>query len=707
MRRGVLKRSLLRASNLLLTAALLAVSLAPRARADEGMWTFDNPPLKLLKERYGFEPSSAWLERLRLASVRLADVGTTTGGGSGSFVSPEGLIATNQHVGSGQLAKLSTPERDIVKNGFYAPTRAEELKCPDYEVSVLVSYEDVTARVQGAVKKGAGPSEANAQRQAEIAAIEKESAQKTGMGSNVVKLYSGGEYWLYRYKRYTDVRLVFAPEEQAAFFGGDYDNFTYPRYALDVSFFRVYEDGRPARTENFLKWSKAGPKEGEFVVASGFPGSTDRLMTLAQLKYQRDAGNPLQMRVWRSRREALERFAARGPEQARRAQSAKRSLENSIKRLVGQQEGLGNPRSFARKEAEEKALREAVAARAELQREYAGAWDEIAAAYRDYPQMAQRIAFTTLVPSRLGTIATNLVRRAEETRKLDAQRYAEFREGRLPALSINILSPAPVHADMEEAVLAAWFTEARDALGADDPFVRAALGGSTPEEAARRLIGGTKLADVSVRRALLEGGAEAVAKSDDPLIVLARRIEPVYRELRAWEESNVKGVEASAGQRIALARFAVYGKSTYPDATSTLRVTYGTVKGYEEDTTLVPFKTTFYGLYDRAEGFGGKTPYDLVARFREGKGKLELSTPFDFVYTADTIGGMSGSPIVNRDAEVVGLNFDSNIQKLPNRYWYVDEADGSRAVAVHSAAILEALRKLYDANALVEELTRP
>ncbi|HEX7316196.1 MAG TPA: S46 family peptidase [Pyrinomonadaceae bacterium] len=702
-----MKRSLLRATNLLLTAALLAASFAPGARADEGMWTFDNPPLKLWKERYGFEPAAGWLERLRLASVRLAEVGTTTGGGSGVFVSPEGLVATNQHVGGGQIAKLSTPERDITKNGFYARTRAEELKCPDYEVSVLVSYEDVTARVQGAVKKGATPAEANAQRQAEIAAIEKESARKTNLGGNVVKLYSGGEYWLYRYKRYTDVRLVFAPEEQAAFFGGDYDNFTYPRYALDVSFFRVYENGQPARTENFLKWSKTGPKEGEFVVASGNPGSTDRLMTLAQLGYQRDIGNPLQMRVWTSRRNALASYAARGPEQARRAQSAKRSLENSIKRLTGQQEGLSNPRSFARKEAEEKALREAVAARAELQREYAGAWGEIEAAYRDYPATAKRVAFTTLVPSRLGTIASNLVRRAEEVRKPDAERYAEFREGRLASLAASTLSTAPVYADLEEAVLAAWFAEARDALGADDPFVRAVLGGSTPEEAARKLVTGTKLADVAARRALLEGGAEAIAKSDDPLIVLARKIEPVYRELRAWEEANVKGVEASAGQRIALARFSVYGKSTYPDATSTLRVTYGKVQGYEEDTTLVPFKTTFYGLYDRAEGFGGKAPYDLVPRFREGRSKLDLATPLDFVYTADTIGGMSGSPVVNRDAEVVGLNFDSNIQKLPNRYWYVDDADGSRALAVHSSAVLEALRKLYDANALVEELTRP
>ena len=701
-----MKSNLSRAFKLALCAVLLSAGLATPARADEGMWTFDNPPLRQWKERYGFEPTAAWLERVRLASVRLAEVGTTTGGGSGAFVSPEGLVATNQHVGAGQLAKLSTPERDISKNGFYARTRAEELRCPDYEVSVLASFEDVTRRVQGAVKTGATPSEANEQRQAEIAAVEKESERRTGLGGHVVKLYSGGEYWLYRYKRYTDVRLVFAPEEQAAFFGGDYDNFTYPRYALDVSFFRVYEGGRPARTEQYFKWSKAGPQEGEFVVASGFPGSTDRLLTLAQLRYQRDAGNPLQMRVWRSRRDALAAFAARGPEQARRAQSARRSLENSIKRLTSQQEGLANPKSFARKEAEEKALRDAVAARPELLRDYGGAWDEVAAAYRDYPRMAQRIAFTTLMPSRLGTIASNLVRRAEQTARPDDRRYPEFREGRLPALGLSILSPAPVYADLEEAVLAAWFKEALDALGAEDPFVRAALAGATPAEAARRAISGTGLADLKVRRALLEGGAEAIAKSDDPLIALARRIEPVYRELRAWEESNVKGVEAAAGQKIALARFGVYGKSTYPDATSTLRLSYGTVKGYEEDTTLVPYKTTFYGLYDRSEGFGGKAPYDLPARFREGRSRLELSTPLDFVYTADTIGGNSGSPVINRDAEVVGLNFDSNIQKLPNRYWYVDERDSGRAVAVHSSAVLEALRKLYGADALAEELTR-
>ena len=689
----------------LLSLALLLTSLPPVARADEGMWTFDNPPLKIWKERYQFEPTAAWLERVRLASVRLAEVGTTTGGGSGAFVSPDGLIATNQHVGGGQLAKLSTKERDLVKQGFYARARAEELKCPDFEASVLASYEDVTRRVQGAVRAGATPAEASAARQAEIAGIERESDQKTALRSQVLTLYSGGEYWLYRFKKYTDVRLVFAPEEQIAFFGGDYDNFTYPRFNLDVSFFRVYEDGRPAKTENYLKWSKSGPSEGEFVVLSGYPGSTNRLLTAAQLQYQRDVGNPLQMRVWASRRDALARFAERGPEHARRAQSARRSLENSIKRLVGQQEGLMNPRSFARKLAEEKALRDAVAARPEWQRQYGGAWAEIEAAYRELPRAANRLAFTTLAPSRLGQLATNLVRHAEETAKPNDRRLEEFRDNRLPAFGLSLLSPAPVYADLEEAVLAAWFAEARAALGAEDPFVRAALGGQTPEEAARKLVAGTKLADVAARKALLEGGAEAVAKSDDPLVVLARHVEPAYRELRAWEEANVKSVEASAGQRIAEARFAVYGKTVYPDATGSLRLSFGTVQGYEEDTTRVPFRTTFHGLYDRAAGFAERPPYDLPARFRERKGALELATPFNFVYTADTIGGNSGSPVLNRAAEVVGLNFDSNIQKLPNRYWYVDEAEGGRAVALHSAAVVEALGKMYDAGPLVEELT--
>ncbi|HSE97334.1 MAG TPA: S46 family peptidase, partial [Blastocatellia bacterium] len=641
-----------------------------------------------------------WLEHVRLASARLND------GGSGAFVSSDGLVTTNQHVGSGQLQKLSTAERDLVRDGFYAKTLEEEIRCPDLEVNVLASYEDVTARVQRAVKPGAADKDAAEQRKAEIAVIEKESSEKTGLRSEVVTLYSGGEYWLYRFKKYTDVRLVFAPEEQIAFFGGDYDNFTFPRHDLDVAFFRVYENGRPAKTEHYFKWSEKGPAERELVIVPGNPGSTARMLTVAQVQFHRDTLNPLQMQVWTARRDALKKYAATGTEAARRASGQVRSLENSIKRLTGQIEGLNNPRSMARKEEEEKALRARIAANPEWQRAYGDAWEQIAAAYRDYPARAKRVSFSTLVPSRLATIAFTLVQYAQETQKPNDRRLDEFRDSKLESLKFSLLSPAPLYPDMEEAALAGWLAQAQKALGVDDPFVKAALAGSTPEAAARAAVSGTKLADVARRKALLEGGLDAIAKSDDPMIALARRVEPVIRELRAWQDDKIKSVEASAGQKIANARFAVYGKSVYPDATFSLRISYGTVLGYEEDTTLVPYKTTFYGLYDRALSFDERPPYDLPQRYRDGKSRLDLSTPLNFVYTGDTIGGNSGSPLINREGDLVGLNFDSNIQKLPNRYWYVDESEGGRAVAVHSAAILEALRKLYGADRLVAELTR-
>lgn len=684
---------------LLTTLALLAFAIEPLGMfADDGMWTFDNPPLKQWKERYKFEPPDSWLEHVRLASVRLND------GGTGSFVSPDGLMITNQHVASGQLQKVSSKDKDYTKEGFYAPTNDQELKCPDLECNVLVSYEDVTVRVQSAVKPGASDKEASEQRKAAIAALEKEATAKTGMKCDVISFYSGGEYWLYRFKKYTDVRLVFAVEEQTAFFGGDYDNFTYPRYDLDVAFFRAYEDGKPAKTPHYFKWSAAGPGDGEFVILPGNPGSTARLLTIAQIQYQRDVGNPLQKQVWTSRLNALERYAGRGPEQARQAGSVTRSLNNSLKRLVGQQEGLMNPRMMAKKEAEEKSLRDAVAQKAEVQKPYGNAWEEIGAAYRDLPKMAARIAFSNLTPSRLGTVASQLVRYAEEIQKPNDKRYEEFRDSRIESLTFSMMSPAPIYNEMEEAVLAAWLEEGLKTLGPTDPFIKAALGGSTPADVAKQAVSGTQLRKTEFRQSLRSGGAEAIASSDDPMIALARRVEPIIRELRAWNEEHILNVEASAGEKIAKARFAVYGKTLPPDANFNLRISYGRVLGYEEDTTLVPYKTTFFGLYDRARSFDEKAPYDLPRRYREGKDKLDLATPLNFVYTADTIGGNSGSPVINRNAELVGLNFDSNVQKLPNRYWYVEESEGGRAVGVHSAAIIEALKKLYGADKLVKEI---
>lgn len=698
---------------LLLILTLLAVAIEPISLfADDGMWTFDNPPRKQWKERYNFEPSDSWLEHVRLASVRLND------GGTGCFVSADGLMITNQHVASGQLQKVSSKEKDYTKEGFFARTNDEELKCPDLECNVLVSYEDVTARVQSAVKTGASDNEAVEQRKAAIAAIEKEATAKTGLKCDVISFYSGGEYWLYRFKKYTDIRLVFAVEEQAAFFGGDYDNFTYPRYDLDVAFFRAYEEGKAAKTPHYFKWSATGPADGEFVILPGNPGSTARLLTFAQIQYQRDVGNPLQKQVWTSRRDALARYAERGPEQARQAGSAIRSFNNSLKRLVGQQQGLMNSRMMAKKEAEEKALRDAVARKADIQKTYGEAWDKIDAAYRAYPPMAGRIAFSTLTPSRvdllstpfgnpvsrLATIAAAIVRYTEETRKPNNQRYDELRDSNLESFRFSLLSKAPIYPEMEEHLLAAWLEEAQKTLGPGDPFVQAALAGATPAGAAKRAVSGSRLADVTARKMLIEGGADAVAKSDDAMIVLARNVELITRELRAWLEQKVQSVETSAGEKIAKARFAVYGKTLPPDANFNLRISYGRVLGYEEDTTLVPYKTTFFGLYDRARSFDEKEPYDLPRRYREGKDKLDLATPLNFVYTADTIGGNSGSPVINRAGEFVGLNFDSNIQKLPNRYWYVEEAEGGRAVGVHSAAIIEAMKKLYGADKLVSEI---
>lgn len=682
-----------RLSALLLTLVFLLN--VPFVLSDDGMWTFDNPPLKQWKERYNFEPSKEWLDRLRLASVRFP-------GASGVFVSPNGLIATNHHVASGFIERLSSKERDLLKNGFYAKTQAEELKVPDGNVSILESYDNVTDRVHAAAKAGTSDADSATKRTAEIAAIEKDCP--AGLRCEVVSLYSGGEYWLYRFKRYTDVRLVMAPEEQAAFFGGDYDNFVYPRHDLDFTFVRVYENDKPAATPNFLKWSATGAPDGEFVVVSGYPGSTARLLTVAQLTYQRDVGNPLQEKVWKTRRKALEDYSKRSPEALRQANPGMRSLANSLKRLEGQQNGLLNPRNFARKEAEEKDLRDKLVAKPDLNKQYAPAWEAIAKANSELPAKANQIAFSSLGSSRLATIAQQIVTYQIETAKPNGQRYAEYRDARIEAFRSSLLSPAPIYPEMDEAALTAWMVEARNVLGVDDPFIKAALGDSEPAEVVGRAVRETKLTDPAVRKTLLEGGAAAVSASTDPMITFARRVEPVVRALREWNEKNVLDIETANGTRIAQARFAVYGKSMPPDANGHLRICYGVVKGYDEDTTLIPYKTTFFGLYDRNLSFNDKSPFDLPQRFKDRREKVDLSTPLNFVYTADTIGGNSGSPVINRKGEVVGLNFDSNNQKLSNRYWYIEEAEGSRAVGVHSAGIIESLRKIYDANELVAEL---
>lgn len=679
---------------------LLAFSFlanVPLLLADEGMWTFDNPPLKQWKERYNFEPSKEWLDKVRLASPK---IGTASGG----FVSPNGLIATNHHVAAGYIGRLSTKERDLLNTGFNAKTQAEELKIPDAQVAVLTSYENVTERVHGALKSAANDADAAKLRSTATAAIEKECVAATSLKCDVVSFYSGGEYWLYRNKVYTDVRLVMAPEEQTAFFGGDYDNFTFPRHDLDITFLRAYENGQPAKTPNYFKWSETGAKEGEFILVSGYPGSTARLLTIAQLSYQRDIGNPLQKQVWDSRRNALVEYSKKGPEQLRQANSGMRSFANSLKRLAGQQDGLLNPRNFARKEAEEKELRDRLKDKPELNTLYSPAWENIAKAYSGLPAMAKRLAFSNVSASRLATIAQQIVTYKLESAKPDGSRFPEYREARVSALKNSIMAPTPIYPEMEEALLVAWFEDAVNVLGSNDPFIKAAIGDAEPAEVVGRAIRETKLGEPAVRQALFDGPGTDLISSNDPLVKIALRIEPVVRQLREWNEKNISNIETTNGTKIAQARFAVYGRTIPPDANSQLRIEYGVVKGYEEDTTLVPFMTTFFGLYDRALSFGNKDSFALPESVMNARTSVDLATPLNFVYTADTIGGNSGSPVINRNGELVGLNFDSNLQKLSNRYWYIDENEGSRAVGVHSAGILEALRKIYGATELANEL---
>lgn len=682
---------------LTLVILLNLVLAVPVVLADDGMWTFDNPPLKHWKERYNFEPSQEWLDRVRLASPKV-------NGSSAGFVSANGLIVTNHHVAAAYIERLSSKERDLMKTGFYAPTLSDELKVPNGEASILSSYDNVTDRIRSVEKDAADDVEAATKRTNEIATIEKDCVDTTRMRCSVISFYSGGEYWLYRFKVYTDIRLVMAPEEQAAFFGGDYDNFTYPRHDLDFTFLRAYENDKPASTPNFFKWSATGAKDGEFILVSGYPGSTARLLTVAQLAYQRDVGNPLQKQVWELRRRALERYSKRGEEEFRQAWPGMRGFANSLKRLEGQQEGLLNPRMFAKKVAEEKDLRDRLKARPELDKQFAPAWTNIAAAYDKLPKMANRLAYSNVSASRLATIALQIVTYHKEVAKQNDSRYPEYRESRLGGFRSSLMAPASVNLDLEEAVLSDWLTDARRILGADDPFVKAALGDAEPAEVVKRAIRETTLRDPAARKALVEGPASAVDSSTDPMVALARRIEPIVRELRDWNEKNITSVETANGTKIAQARFAVYGKTMPPDANSQLRIEYGKVLGYEEDTTLVPYKTTFYGLYDRALSFDLKPPFDLPERVLNARTKVDLSTPLNFVYSADTIGGNSGSPVINRNAELVGLNFDSNLQKLSNRYWYIEESEGSRAVGVHSAGVIEALRKIYDADRLVGEL---
>jgi hypothetical protein len=679
------------------------VALPTRTRADEGMWLFSNPPRKILKEKYNFDPTDKWLEHVQKASVRFNN------GGSGSFVSADGLVMTNHHIGADCLQKLSDADHNYYRDGFHARSRAEEKRCLDLELNVLMSMQDVTERVNAAVKPDMNAEQAFAARRSVMAEIEKESLDKTGLRSDVVTLYQGGEYHLYRYKRYTDVRLVFAPEQQAAFYGGDPDNFEYPRYDLDMCFFRIYENDKPAKIEHYLTWSKGGATDGELVFVSGHPGRTDRMDTMAELAYLRDTGFPfLLQRLYRTE-VMLTAYSGRSDEHAREAREMLLYVQNSRKARDGGLAGLLDPALLARKEAVEKALRTAVAGRADL-KDAVSAWDRIAQAEKTRAEILHR--FTVLEETRRGPadfagsyfeIARTLVRAAEERPKPNGDRLREFRDSNRPSLELELFSEEPIYDNFERARLDSYLTFLAEQLGYTNELVQTVLAGKSPEERALELVKGTHLKDIALRKKLYEGGLQAVDASTDSMIAFAKLINPAARAVRKIMETEVEEVGRQAYAQIARAKYAIEGSSTYPDATFTLRLAFGVVKGYEENGQQVPFETTFGGLYLRAKEHQNQPPFNLPPRWVERKEKLDLNTPFNFVCTPDIIGGNSGSPVINRNAEVVGLIFDGNIQSLVLDFIYTEKQ--ARAVAVHSRGIVEALRKVYDAETLADELT--
>jgi hypothetical protein len=691
-----------RATLFLLASAAI---FPPGSHADEGMWLFNNPPVKLLQDKYHFQPTAAWLEHVQKSSVRFNN------GGSGSFVSSDGLVMTNHHVGSDCLAKISTKDKNYVDLGFEAKTDTEEPKCLDLELNVLMSIEDVTQRVAGAVQAGMDGAASEKARRAEINSIEKESRDKTGLRSDVVTLYNGGQYHLYRYKRYTDVRLVFAPQKSVAFFGGDADNFEYPRYDLDICFFRVYENDKPVHSGDYLKWSAAGASEGDLIFVSGHPGRTERLDTVAHVEYQRDYAAPNTLNILRRREVLLTNYSERSAENERRAEDDLFGVQNSRKAYLGILAGLQDPAILGRMRDAEKELRDAVSKDPKLNQAYGSAWDEVAATIKTLIKIRDEYNLFAVGPQRraqafnsdLFLIAMRLVRLAEESSKPNSDRLREYSEAGMDSLKLQLFSDAPIYEDLETVTLGDSLGLMAEVLGENNEQVQKILAGKSPRDRAAELVHGTTLKDVATRKRLAEGGLRAIQESNDPMIQLARMIDPESRHIRQIFEQQVDEPQRQAYSKIANARFAVYGSSVYPDATFTLRLAFGEAKGYTEAGEAVPWATNLGGTYEHAAAHGNKEPFELPKIWHERKGKLNLSTPFNFVSTADIIGGNSGSPVINRQGELVGIIFDGDIESLILDYIYTDKQ--ARAVAVHSAGILEALRKIYDANRLVSELT--
>jgi hypothetical protein len=677
---------------LVLTSAMIVCAIAS-SPADEGMWPVNRFPTDIVQKAHGFAPTPEWLAHVQQASVRLA------GGCSGSFVSPRGLVMTNYHCAVGCVDALSSKQRNLSATGFLAGPERDEAQCPGMELNQLTSITDVTARVSAEIQDKEG-ERFEAARRAVMASIQSECATGADVRCDVVELYAGARYDLYKYRRFQDVRLVFAPEFDTGFFGGDPDNFMFPRYNLDLTFLRVYDGGQPLRSAQYFSWSPNGAQEGDLVFVTGHPGTTSRLFTLAQLEFDRDVRIPYFLMTLSERRGLLTEFQRRGPEQARVSGSQLFFLENALKVYRGEFAALTTPALFARKRDEETVLREAVRRDSGLNSRYGGSWDEIARVSAEARELWPRLSILGgLTQSALFRQARRLVRLADERVKPNEQRLPEYNQAALPAVEQQIKADTPYSKELEIVLLTYALSHIRERLGLDDEATRNLLGRRSPEEVATEAIQKTTLDRAAARITLMTGGRTAVESSRDPLIKLARVIDPIDRAVRKQYEDQIQANLTRNTSRIAQAIFAIRGDRVYPDATFTLRVTYGTIRGWAEgDRRVAPF-TTLAGLFARHTG---SAPFKLPARWLDAKPRVKLDTPMNLVADTDIIGGNSGSPLLDRDARIVGLIFDGNIHSIGGEYWF--DPEKNRSVAVDSRGIREALTSVYDAARIVNEL---